>query len=130
MFNVSHFPHHLKSVTSNLYNSKTVARDLTGKSITMLCDFQDLQLKVYQFCLKLTYEKGLTWHFREPSRLYLLCDNGDVQYFCRVREEQLRFYLIFTSIKMHMFGKQSILSRKETISICCFHSVVKIILNF
>ena len=51
-----------------------------------------------------------------------------MQYFCRVREEQLRLYLIFTSIKMHMFGKHSTLSHKETT--CCHHSLVKIILNF
>ena len=92
--------------------------------------FKTFKLKVHQFCLKLTYAKYLTWHVRGPSRLNLLRDNCDVQYFCRVREEQLRLYLIFTSIKMHMFGKQSTLSHKETISTCCHHSVVKIILNF
>ena len=50
--------------------------------------------------------------------------------FCRVREEQLRLYLIFTSIKVHMYGKQSTLSHKEAISTCCHHSMVKIFLNF
>ena len=64
------------------------------------------KLKVHQFCSMLRWEKGLTSHVRWPTRLYLLSDNGDdVQYFCRVREEQLSLYLIFTSIKMHIFGK-------------------------
>ena len=33
-------------------------------------------------------------------------------------EEQLRLYLIFTNIKMHMYGKQSTLShKKKTVSL-------------
>ena len=55
-------------------------------------------MKVQQFYLKLTYEKGVTWHTRGQSRLYLLCDNGDVQYFCHVRGDTAKV-LIFTSIK-------------------------------
>ena len=34
--------------------------------------------------------KGLTWHARGLLRVYLLCDNGDVWYFCRMREGTAR----------------------------------------
>ena len=85
----------------------------TGKSIRMLCYFQDFQAESSPVLSEADVEEGLTWHIRGSSRLYRLCDNCDVQYFCRVREEQLRLYLIFTSIKMHMYGKQSTLSHKE-----------------
>ena len=37
--------------------------------------------------LKMTIEKGLIWHVPGLSRLYLLCDNDDIQYFCHVRED-------------------------------------------
>ena len=79
---------------------------LIGKSIRMLCYFQASVLS------EADVEEGLTWQVGGPSRLYMLCDNCDVriQYFHRVREEQLRIYLIFTSIKMHVYGKQSALS--------------------
>ena len=74
----------------------------------MLCNFQDLQAESSPVLFKAEVGKGLTSHVRWPTRLYLLSDNGvDVQYFCRVREEQLRLYLMFTGIKMHIFGKQS-----------------------
>ena len=79
----------------------------------MLCYFQDFQAESPPVLSEADVEEGSTW----PSRLYLSCDNYDVQYFCRVREEQLRLYLIFTSIKMHIYGKQSALSHKETIKI-------------
>ena len=36
--------------------------------------------------LKLTIAKSF-WHARGLLRLYLLCDNGDVWYFCHVRED-------------------------------------------
>ena len=89
-------------------NNETGLRDFTGKSITMLCNFQAESSPVLSEAE--VRKRSVTWHVRGPSRLYLLCDNCDVQYFCRVREEQLRLYLIFTSIKMHMYGKQSTLS--------------------
>ena len=38
-------------------------------------------------CLKLTIGKGSTWYAWGLLRLYLLCDNSDVQYFCFVRED-------------------------------------------
>ena len=37
--------------------------------------------------LTLTWSSGLTWHARGLLRLYLLCDNGDVRYSCRVRQD-------------------------------------------
>ena len=78
----------------------------TGKSIRMLCYFQDFQAESSPVLSEADVEECLTWHV---WGLYLLCDNCDVQYFYRVREEQLRLYLIFTNIKMHMYGKQSTL---------------------
>ena len=61
---------------------------ITGKSMTMLSAiFKILKLNVQQFYLKLRYGKGFTWQARGQSRLYLLCDTGDVQYFCHVRED-------------------------------------------
>ena len=71
---------------------------------------------------------GLTWQVRG---LYELCHICDVQYFYRMKEEQLILYFIFTKIKMHKYGKQSTLSHKETISTtCCHHSIVKVFSNF
>ena len=83
----------------------------TGKSIRMPCYFQDFKAESSPVSPEADVEEGSTWHVRGPSRLYRLYDNCDVQYFCRVREEHL--YLIFTSIKMHMYGKQSTFSHKE-----------------
>ena len=102
----------------------------------MLCNFQDIQAESSPVLSEAEVRKRCNLARMRggggASRVYLLCDNGDVQYLCRmiVREEQLRLYLVFTSIKMHMFSKQSTPSHKETISTCCHHSVVKIILNF
>ena len=78
----------------------------------MLCYFQDSQAGSSPVLSEADVEEGLTWHVRGPSRLYRL-----VMYIISValREEQLRLYLIFTSIKMHMYGKQSTLSHKKTL---------------
>ena len=95
---------------------------ITGKSIRMPCYFQDFQAESSPILSEADIEEGLTWQVRG---LYLLCNNHYVQYFCCVREEQLKLYL-----KMHMYGKQSTLSHEGTISTCCHHSVVKIFLNF
>ena len=38
-------------------------------------------------CLKLTIGKKVMFHAQGLLRLYLLCDNGDVRYFCHVRED-------------------------------------------
>ena len=46
--------------------------------------------------LKLIIGKGLTWHVQGLMRLYLLCDNDDVRYFCHMRESiWLGLYLNF-----------------------------------
>ena len=103
---------------------KTSIYDITGKSIRMLCYFQDFEAESSPVLSEADVE-GLTWHVGGASRLYLPFDNCDVHHFCRVREEQLRLYLIFTSIKMHIYGKQSTLSHKEPVSTCCHHSVAK-----
>ena len=93
----------------------------------MLCNFQDFQAESSPALSEAEYEKGLPWHVRGCLCCAIMVM---MQHFCRVREEQLRLYLIFTSIKMHMYGKQSTPSPKESISTCCHHSVVKIFPNF
>ena len=40
-----------------------------------------------EVCLKRTIGKSSTWYARGLLRLYLLCDDSDVQYFCCVRED-------------------------------------------
>ena len=52
----------------------------------MLCYFQDFQAESSPVLSEADIEEGLTLHVWGPSRLYLLCDNCDVQYFCGVRE--------------------------------------------
>ena len=59
-------------------------------------------------CLKLTMGKGSTWYAWGLLRLYLLCDNSDVQYFCCMREDTPWPYLNFTNIKMYLFSKGNI----------------------
>ena len=91
----------------------------------MLCNFQ---LKVQQFYLKLTYEKGFIWHTRGQSTLYLLCDiNGDVQYFCRMKGDKAKVLFDFYKQKNCTCLVNKVL---VLISTCCHYSVVKIILNF
>ena len=92
----------------------------------MFCNFQDFQAESSSILSEAHVGKRFDLARTEVIKVVSrLCDNCDVQCFCRVREEQLRLYLIFTSIRMHMYGKQSTLSHKETISTCCHHSVVK-----
>ena len=74
----------------------------------MLCNFQDLQAESSPVLFKTEVGKRFNFARTVANKAVSASDNGDdVQYFCRVREEQLRLYLIFTSIKMHIFGKQS-----------------------
>ena len=76
--------------------------------MTMLCNFQDLQAESSPVLFKAEVGKRFNFARTVAKERDLLSDNeDDVQNFCRVREEQLRLYLIFTSIKMHIFGKQS-----------------------
>ena len=114
---------------------KSYSKTLTGKLVTMLCHFQDLQAESSPVLSEAEVRKRFnltrTGAIKAVSAVrYRGCDDGYVQYFCRMREEQLRLYLIFANIKMHMYSKQSTLSHKEIISTCCHHSVLKIFLNF
>ena len=54
----------------------------TGKSITMLCSFQDIQAESSPVFSEADVRKGFTL---ARTGLYLLCDTGKVQYYCRVR---------------------------------------------
>ena len=62
----------------------------TGKSIRMLCYFQDFQAESSPVLSEADVEEGLTCHVGGHQG----CICCDVQYFCCVREEQLRLYLI------------------------------------
>ena len=48
--------------------------------------------------LKLTIGKGSTWYVWGLLRLYLLCDNGDVRYFCCVREDTALVFFEFLQL--------------------------------
>ena len=63
---------------------------VSSSFIRILCCFQDFQAESSPVLSEADVEEGLTWHVRGPSRLYLPCENCDVQYFYRVREEQPR----------------------------------------
>ena len=52
--------------------SPRIRTSLTGKSIRMLCYFQDFQAESSPVLSEADVEEGLTWHVRV---LYLLCDN-------------------------------------------------------
>ena len=56
--------------------------------------FQDLQA-----VFKADIRKSFTWHTREQSRLSLLCDHGDVQYFCHVRGDAVKVLFDFYKLK-------------------------------
>ena len=84
----------------------------------MLCNLQDVQAESSPVLSEADARKrfNLACTGAIKAGLYLLCNNDDVQYFCHVREKQLWLYLIFRSIKMHMYGKQSALSHKKPVS--------------
>ena len=72
----------------------------------MLCYFQDFQAESSPVLSEADIKEGLTWHVRGSSGLYLLCNNCDVQYFCRGTAEVLfNFY------------------KHKNEHVCCHHSV-------
>ena len=95
---------------TQIYCRKNLRNSYYYWQIKMLCYFQDFQAESAPVLSEADVQEAvncLTCHVRGKSKLNLLCDNCYVQYFCRVREEQLRLYLIFTSIKMHKYDKPS-----------------------
>ena len=89
--------------------------------------YKIFELNVKQSYLKLRYEKGFTWQARGQSRLYLLCDTVDVQYFCCVREDTATALFDFCRHKNCTFLVNKVLF---LISICCHQSVAKIVSYF
>ena len=75
----------------------------------MLCNFRVFQAESLPVLSKADVRKRVYGGEGAQPRLYLLCDSGDVPHFCRVKEEQLRLYLILTSTKKHTYMVNKIL---------------------
>ena len=82
------------------FPSRLIVQVVTGKSITMLCNFPDLQAESSAVLSEADVRKRFNLACRGPSKLYLLCNNGQVQYFCRMREDTAKTCLDFYKHKI------------------------------